>query len=64
MLDGSELEAVDDFRFRNRMPSRSGAVREILRRGLIAVGYSVVSGEASSSYGVLDKPGDEGDGTG
>jgi hypothetical protein len=29
-----ELKAIDEFRFRNRMPSRAAAVRELLRRGL------------------------------
>ena len=38
MLDGDELGAIDDFRFKHRMPSRASAVREILRRGLVAVG--------------------------
>jgi hypothetical protein len=32
----SELKAIDDFRFRHRMPNRSAAVRELLRRGLAA----------------------------
>jgi metal-responsive CopG/Arc/MetJ family transcriptional regulator len=31
-----ELKAIEDFRFRHRMPSRSAAVRELLRRGLAA----------------------------
>jgi metal-responsive CopG/Arc/MetJ family transcriptional regulator len=31
-----ELKAIDDFRFRHRMPSRTAAVRELLRRGLAA----------------------------
>lgn len=29
-----ELAAIDDFRFKARMPSRAAAVRELLRRGL------------------------------
>ena len=29
-----ELKAIDDFRFRHRMPSRTAAVRELIRRGL------------------------------
>jgi metal-responsive CopG/Arc/MetJ family transcriptional regulator len=31
-----EIAAIDEFRFRARMPSRSAAVRELLRRGLVA----------------------------
>ena len=34
MLDAKELRALDDFRFRKRMPSRAAAVRELFRRGL------------------------------
>jgi metal-responsive CopG/Arc/MetJ family transcriptional regulator len=29
-----ELKAIEDFRFRHRMPSRTAAVRELIRRGL------------------------------
>jgi phosphoheptose isomerase len=36
MLSPEELVAVDDFRFKKRMPSRAAAVRELLRRGLAA----------------------------
>ena len=38
MLSPEELVAVDDFRFKKRMPSRAAAVRELLRRGLTAGG--------------------------
>jgi hypothetical protein len=31
-----ELKAIEEFRFRHRMPSRLAAVRELLRRGLAA----------------------------
>jgi hypothetical protein len=37
-LSADELAAVDEFRFQTRMPSRSAAVRELLKRGLIASG--------------------------
>jgi hypothetical protein len=57
MLEDSELKALDDFRFSNRMPSRAAAVRELLRRGLAATGIMMDGTEAgSSSYGVLDSP--------
>jgi hypothetical protein len=29
-----EITAIDEFRFRARMPSRTAAVRELLKRGL------------------------------
>ena len=57
MLEAEELKALDDFRYTNRMPSRAAAVRELLRRGLAAVGYSVgQDGDGSSAYGVINSP--------
>src|SRR5262245_18795236 len=53
MLSGEELAALDDFRFRNRMPSRASAIREILRRGLGVNGTSAKAGSKSSDFGVL-----------
>jgi hypothetical protein len=54
MLSGEELAALDDFRFRNRMPSRAAAIREILRRGLGVGGQQAAgAGSKSSDYGVL-----------
>jgi hypothetical protein len=54
MLAPEELTALDDFRFKNRMPSRAAAIREILRRGLGVSGQQGAStGARSSDYGVL-----------
>jgi hypothetical protein len=36
ILHADELAAIDDFRFRTRMPSRAAAVRELFRLGLAA----------------------------
>jgi len=56
MLDGPELAAVDDFRFKKRMPSRPSAVRELLRRGLAAEGFQTAAvGAKSSEYSVTGK---------
>jgi hypothetical protein len=56
MLDGEELVAVDDFRFKRRMPSRASAVRELLKRGLAAEGFlSAAAGTKSTDYGVIGK---------
>jgi hypothetical protein len=58
MLAPEELAAVDDFRFKNRMPSRASAVRELFRLGLTnAVTEAAASGQQSSSYGVLTENG-------
>jgi metal-responsive CopG/Arc/MetJ family transcriptional regulator len=34
MLDQDELTAIDDWRFKQRMPSRASAIRELLRIAL------------------------------
>jgi hypothetical protein len=54
MLDPDELKALDDWRFKARMPSRAAAIRELLRRGLAAVGFEVaMPGQSSAGFGVL-----------
>ena len=56
MLAPDELAAVDDWRFRRRMPSRAAAVRELLKRGLAAEGVVVSVGRTKSAdFGVLDQ---------
>jgi len=54
MLSPEELTAVDDFRFRNRMPSRAAAVRELFRLGLASAGLVNSDGRRSADFGVLD----------
>ncbi len=49
MLTKEELVALDTWRFNRRMPSRAAAVRELLRRGLIAEGFAVSDGSTKSS---------------
>jgi hypothetical protein len=53
MLAPDELTAVDDFRFRHRMPSRAAAVRELFRLGLQSVGLVNADGRKSADFGVL-----------
>lgn len=60
MLTDEELKAVDDWRFQARMPSRAAAVRELLKRGLAAEGFSIASrATKSKDFGVVgtEKPG-------
>jgi metal-responsive CopG/Arc/MetJ family transcriptional regulator len=60
MLDSKELKALDDWRFQKRMPSRAAAVREIIRRGLVAEGFeSAIAGQPSSSFGIVASDGAE-----
>jgi hypothetical protein len=54
MLTAEELQAVENWRFEKRMPSRASAVRELLRRGLASEGFiRAESGAKSRSFGVL-----------
>jgi len=51
MLSPEELSAVDDFRFKQRMPSRAAAVRELFRLGLTNAGLTLVkNGKKSSDF--------------
>lgn len=53
MLAPDELAALDDFRFKHRMPSRASAVRELLKRGLASEGFlSAHVGSKSTDFGV------------
>lgn len=57
MLADDELRAVDDWRFNKHMPSRAAAIRELLRRGLAAEGYTSIEGRTKSKdFGVVDGP--------
>ena len=56
MLSAGELTALDDFRFKHRMPSRAASIRELLRRGLAAEGYAAAAfGTKSEDFGVTGK---------
>ncbi|MFB9270194.1 hypothetical protein ACFFWD_44925 [Bradyrhizobium erythrophlei] len=55
MLSPEELAAVDDFRFKHRMPTRAAAVRELLKLGLASLGADAIAGVKSSDYGVFDR---------
>ena len=54
MLADDELSALDDWRFSHRMPSRAAAIRELLRRGLAAEGFSLANKQTKSKeFGML-----------
>jgi len=54
MLNEDELAAIDDWRFDRRMPSRASAIRELIRRGLIAEGFELANkGTKSKDFGIL-----------
>jgi hypothetical protein len=55
MLSPEELAAIDDFRFRHRMPSRAAAVRELMGTGLRVIGTeAAAAGSKSVDFGVLE----------
>ena len=54
MLSPEELTAIDDFRFKHRMPTRAAAVRELLKLGLTVLAADG-NGAKSSSYGVFGR---------
>jgi hypothetical protein len=55
MLSPEELSAVDDFRFKYRMPTRAAAVRELLKLGLTTANPDAAVGMKSSNYGVFSR---------
>ena len=56
MLTERELEALDTWRFAARMPSRASAIRELLKRGLSAEGFSLADGKMKSAEFGLSGP--------
>jgi hypothetical protein len=55
MLSPEELSALDDFRFKHRMPTRAAAIRELLKLGLGSHGIDGTAGTKSSDYGVFSR---------
>jgi len=48
-----EVKLIDNWRFSKRMPSRASAVRELLKRGLVAEGFDVADdGAHSKDFGI------------
>ena len=56
MLTQEELEALDNWRFERRMPSRAAAVRELLKRGLADISASAEKRSRSQDFGVIGAP--------
>ncbi|GGC05953.1 hypothetical protein GCM10011494_25700 [Novosphingobium endophyticum] len=60
MVSEGELQAIDDWRFARRMPTRAAAVRELLKRGLAAEGFAKAgAGVKSQDFSVLGANGHE-----
>jgi hypothetical protein len=55
MLTKAELRALEDWRFTKRMPSRASAIRELLKRGLAADGFTLADEDSrSQDFGLID----------
>lgn len=62
MLSTEELEALENWRYEKRMPSRAAAIRELLRLGLAAEGIRINGqGIKSREFGVLSANGESPD---
>jgi Arc/MetJ-type ribon-helix-helix transcriptional regulator len=62
MLTQDELKAIDDWRFKRRMPSRASAIRELLRLGLRTEGVEWAEPhEKSRDFGVLNRDSEAGE---
>ena len=55
MLSPEELAALDDFRFKHRMPTRAAAVRELFKLGLRVATPNAIAGVKSSNFGVFHR---------
>ncbi len=56
MLNADELAVLDAWRFERRMPSRSDAVRKLMRLGQNAPGNSAEWPAKSADFGINDPP--------
>ena len=60
MLTPEELSAIDDYRFKQRLPSRAAAIRDLLRLGLASHGTEIATPKRKSeSFGVLEQDPDK-----
>ena len=54
MLTPDELRLIDTWRFGKRMPSRAAAIRELLKRGIVAEDFGeALDGQRSKDFSVL-----------
>jgi hypothetical protein len=61
MLNDEELAAIDDWRFKQRMPSRAAAIRDLLHLGLKAKSNgSADPARRSGDFGVLESSSNSG----
>lgn len=49
MLSDQELTAIDDWRFKFRLPSRAAAIRDLIRRGMLNEGMPAPDTDKTST---------------
>lgn len=61
MLNDQELTAIDDWRFKFRLPSRAAAIRDLIRRGMLNEGMPAPDTEKTSTQfsSLIDAADDE-----
>lgn len=62
MLSEDELAAIDDWRFKHRMPSRAAAIRKLLNVGLRAVTSPAKLSTMSKDIGLFSDERDDNNG--
>lgn len=61
MLSDAEIEAIDDWRFKHRLPSRAAAIRELISRGLHTDEFVQPSSNKPTNAFAVTTPPDERD---
>jgi len=62
MLSDEELKAIDDWRFKFRLPSRAAAIRDLIRRGMLNQEMPApATDKTSTEFSSLIDPADEQD---
>jgi hypothetical protein len=62
MLSDQELTAIDDWRFKYRLPSRAAAIRDLIRRGMLNEGMPAPdTDKTSTQFSSLIDPADDED---
>jgi len=59
MLSDEELDAIDNWRFEHRLPSRAAAIRELIARGLKAELPDPPPDKSSGEFSVIDSSGED-----
>ena len=62
MLSDAEIAAIDDWRFKHRLPSRAAAIRELISRGLHTAEFDEPPSDQPTNAFAVTTPPEERDG--